>query len=280
MSILPGRFRCSAIRSFATLLCLFGGSMAPLAAQTIPAVWTSFDPSGFTATGTLGPLTVSATQVMSSAADTADLSGADYFAAPLGAAQGIVEYEEQSDFSVTFNRPVKGLMVYLAGWRPHTYTFSRPFKILSGLSGATVVGNNLTTPAGFTSGIVQLEETVTSVSVNNPTGSASRQGLTLAVVKERTAVGLNPINTRVRRPVLRLSGTASATFGVKRVLMKVGRKGWRPTRLSNLGESWRKVLRPKPGITRVKFQAIGFDGSKSPHREIRVGRKRNRIMVF
>lgn len=258
------------IASFLALLC---GAVLPLSAQTIPAVWTGFDPVGSTATGTLGPLSVSATQVRSAATGTADLSWADYAAARLSVAQGVLDYEQQSDFAIRLNHPVKGLMLYLVAWRPSTYTFSKPFTRLSGLTGATITGNTLTTAAGFTEGILQFSEPLSSFSVSTPSGNVSRQDLTLGVNKERTQVGIGQYDARTNRSSVFLRGSASATFGVRKVLVKNGRKAPRSARLSKQGQEWRFRVALNYGTNRIRIQAIGFDGSKSKHRVIRISRK-------
>lgn len=253
---------------------------SPLPARTIPAVWSVFDPAGGTASGTLGPLRVTASQALSASPLAADLTGTDFSAAPLGVSQGLVEYQEQSDFRIALNRPVDGLMLYLVGWRAHTYTFNRPFTILSGLGGATVAGNTLTTPVGFTSGIIRFDDPVSTFAVDNPAGSASRQDLTLAVIKERTLVSLDRDRSRSGAASITLRGSASATFSVKRVLVKAGRKAPRPARLSNGGRNWRFRLRPEQGLTRVRYQAFGFDGSKSAAGHVRIGKVLGRISLL
>jgi hypothetical protein len=253
---------------------------SPLSARTIPASWSDFDPAGGAASGTLGPLRVTASQALSASPLAADLTGTDFSAAPLGVSQGLVEYEEQSDFRIALNRPVDGLMLYLVGWRSRTYTFSRPFTILSGLGGVSVSGNSLTTPVGFTSGIIRFDDPVSSFVVNNPAGSASRQDLTLAVIKERTLVSLDRDRSLSSGASITLRGSASATFSVKRVLVRAGHKAPRAARLSNGGRNWRFRLRPEQGLTRVRYQAVGFDGSKSVAGHVRVGKVLGRISLL
>jgi hypothetical protein len=121
-----------------------------------------------------------------------DLSGSDFAAAPLSAAEELLEYDTGADWTATLSEPVEGLLVYTKFWRgsdagvdPVTYRFDSPFTILSGLREARVSedGTLLTLPAaGFHDGIVFVPGPLESLSVEGDEPTDVAQNMTFAVV--------------------------------------------------------------------------------------------------
>lgn len=134
----------------------------------------------------------------------------DFAAAPLPPGTQMVQYAENSNWTATFAQPVNNLLLYVIGWRgqqsfdpddPSTYTFDRPFTVLSGLEDVSVSGNTLTIPDtggsnGYHSGIIQFSGPVTSISVvaDIPMNGGHGQVLTFATdaaaVPEPSTIGL------------------------------------------------------------------------------------------
>ena len=129
-----------------------------------------------------------------------------FSAAPLASAEAI-EYGAANDWTATFSQPVNDLVLYVDLWRgsfvgtpePSTsYTFNRPFVVLSGLEGGSVSGNTLTLPSptgnNFHNGVIQFPGAISSLSVDAipPAGviGGSGQILTFAVVPEPGTMAL------------------------------------------------------------------------------------------
>lgn len=170
-----------------TLLILTCGQSA--VASVVAADWSS------TAGGVLNGVGFSVTGVPGSffgIRDDFEFSGPN-FSEPLPLGTEFLEYSSNMDYTITFDSPIDGLLLYGLGWRgntthldddPSTYTFSESFSILSGFTTATVVGNTMTIDDEFS----QLEFGI--LSVNGPISSLSvmagglnadyGQGLTIA----------------------------------------------------------------------------------------------------
>jgi hypothetical protein len=110
-------------------------------------------------------------------------SGPDFSAAPVGPARAL-SYGPASDWTVTFDSPVTGLLLIVDVWRGNyreivvdptsTYTFNQPFSVASGLSGASILGNTLSLPdrgdqASFYNGVLFFPGTFSSLSVDATT---------------------------------------------------------------------------------------------------------------
>lgn len=117
-----------------------------------------------------------------------DLSAADFAAAPLSSSQETLHYAVSSDWTATFGEEVGNLKLYIGVWRgvqggedPVTYAFDAPFTVLSGLGGASIVGNTISMPASqYHDGIIEFAGPLTSLSVasNAPLENASQQAMT------------------------------------------------------------------------------------------------------
>ncbi len=154
--------------------------------------------------GDLDGTAVTMSSVASPAIFTADLTGADYSAAPLSATTESASYDALSDWTVTFSDPIADLLLYAVFWRgvaggsssPITYTFDQSFTVLSGLGGAVVSSNMLSVPnTGFHNGILHFAGPVSSLSLRTNSDSFSNQAVTFAVeadeaVPEPGAIGL------------------------------------------------------------------------------------------
>jgi len=146
--------------------------------------------------GAIGPVSVTMSNISTPFDDILtyhNLSNSNFSAAPLPAGSETIEYAENSNWTATFGAPVEGLLLYLASWRgnqttgidaPSTYTFDRPFTILSGLQGVAKTGNTLTISesVAYAFGIVQFSGSVSSLSVvaNIPLNDRNAQALTFA----------------------------------------------------------------------------------------------------
>ncbi|MGK7879038.1 MAG: PEP-CTERM sorting domain-containing protein [Crocosphaera sp.] len=159
------------------------GASAPVMAAAIGVDWTT------PTTGDLNGTTVTLSNFSFPSISTSDLSGSDYSAAPLSSSQEIIVYDANSDWTATFSNPVSDLLLYPRFWRPTggdispvTYEFDQSFTILSGLTGATVVGNTLSLPtSGFSDGVIQFSGPISSLTVNTSSTSFSGQSLTFGV---------------------------------------------------------------------------------------------------
>lgn len=124
----------------------------------------------------------------------ADLSGANYSAAPLSASVETVDYDTSSNWSFAVSQPAQSILLYTVNWRggeggvdPVTYDFDSPFMILSGLEGATVENDDkrlVLAADAFYSGILQFVGPISSVAVDVNSISTSPQTMTFAVVPE------------------------------------------------------------------------------------------------
>ncbi len=171
------------------------GSSVPAMAQFIGTDWTT------PTTGDLNGTTVTLSNFNSPNIQTFDLSGSDYSAAPLSSSQEFIGYNVNSDWTATFSNPVSDLLLYPVFWRgnaaggpdPVTYEFDQAFTILSGLAGATVVGNTLSAPQNaFYNGVIQFSGPVSSLTVNTSATGSSQQGLTFGVDTTPTATTPEP----------------------------------------------------------------------------------------
>ncbi|MGB1243420.1 MAG: hypothetical protein ACPG49_12910, partial [Chitinophagales bacterium] len=107
-----------------------------------------------------------------------DLSGSDYSAAPLSNNQEVVNYDDDTDWTLNFSAPVYNLRIYIVFWR------TASDGIFSESSGTLLSGTNLILNGGDTvdatqygNGIVEFSGPITSLSFDssntNPFGGAS-----------------------------------------------------------------------------------------------------------
>jgi hypothetical protein len=242
-------------------------------AQTISSSWTSASQAGGSGAGTLGPLSVGATGVTDATLDTQDMTEVSFSAFPLAAAQPVLSFDQEANFQITFSQPVTGLMLYVGFWRIDTYTLNEDFTVLSGLAGTTKTGNSFATTNAFTSGIIRFNRPVKVLSGSALAGSGASQNLTFAVVKQPTLASVKG-EDRVETNgfSVTLKGDCSATFSVKRVLIKNGSSRPKPAKLIKQGLGWRARVRLEPGTNRLKITALGFDNSKSKPAKVTVVR--------
>lgn len=141
-------------------------------------------------TGTLNTTTVTLTNIGVSTIFQLDLSGPDFSAAPLSSSQEIIGYPANNSWTANFSSSVSNLLFYPFSFRgsgsggpnPTTYTFNQSFTILSGLTGASVVGNTLILPQTVLfNGVIQFNSPVSSLSVTTSATSLSQQGFTFGV---------------------------------------------------------------------------------------------------
>ncbi|MGK7885544.1 MAG: PEP-CTERM sorting domain-containing protein [Crocosphaera sp.] len=160
------------------------GTSAPAIAAAIGVDW------GTPTIGELNGSPVFLSNINDPVIATLDLSGSDFSAAPLSSSQETIAYGVNSDWTATFSDPVSDLLLYPVFWRgsgaggpdPVTYEFNQPFTILSGLTGATVVGNTLSVPqSGTFSGVIQFTGPVNSLTVNTSATGLTGQVLTFGV---------------------------------------------------------------------------------------------------
>ena len=100
-----------------------------------------------------------------------------------------VSYRAADEFTITFETAISDLSLYLAGWRSPTkagyssYTVSEDFTINDAFDG-TVSGNQITTEAGFTNGILSFSGPITTITVTHAYDEGaiheSSQSMTLA----------------------------------------------------------------------------------------------------
>ena len=144
--------------------------------------------------GTAGPLDATLVSIASPLISNANLSGADFSAAPASASAEAIDYATGSNWNFTFSLQAGSILLYAVGWRgieggadPVTYDFDAPFTILSGLEGASVENGDtrLVLPAdAFYSGILQFAGPRDGVSVGVNTITGSQQTMTFAAVPE------------------------------------------------------------------------------------------------
>jgi hypothetical protein len=121
-----------------------------------------------------------------------DLTGPDYAAYPGSSAEQWFAYPGNSTWTLTLSAPTE-VILYTYYWRgigydvsPNTgiYQFDNSFSIASGLSEATIAGNDLQLGANWGSGIVAFNGPLTSLTGNSfePIPISGEQGLAFAVV--------------------------------------------------------------------------------------------------
>jgi hypothetical protein len=179
-----------------------------IAAPVVPTNWST------PTTGTIGgvSLTMQGVDGPFLAILTRSYTSSDYSAAPLSNVTAI-SYGASDSWTATFSGPLSDLLVYADLWRgaytsnpdpPTHYTFSRPFTILSGLSGASISANTLTLPdtrngiKTFYNGIIRFSGPITSLSVVSDGLNESGQILTFATtVPEPSSLALAAISGAV-----------------------------------------------------------------------------------
>ncbi len=124
----------------------------------------------------------------------ADLSGANFSAAPLSASAETIGYGTSSDWNFALSQRAESILVYAVGWRgieggvdPVSYDFDSVFTILSGFEGAVVenAGKRLVLAAdAFYSGILQFGGPISSVTLDVNSIASSQQAMTFALVPE------------------------------------------------------------------------------------------------
>ena len=133
----------------------------PVALAQSAAVWNSsnsgtIDGADFTVTG------MKAASIINSNMSTAD------YAPPLSDNQQTVSYRSNSEWTITFDRPVRNLRLYIDGWRNGeggntSGTFSEMANQLSG-SNFTVTGMGIDVTDNFAFGVVEITEEVSVLS--------------------------------------------------------------------------------------------------------------------
>lgn len=149
----------------ALLLCVF--ISIPVFAQTTP-VWNS------ATSGTLDDVNFTITGLNGSRLGTSDLSGSDFSFAPLSSNQTILGCESRSDWTITFDSPIKDFRLYIRSWRNGSGgntsgTLSQSGTKLSG-SNFNVTGTNISVTSNFGAGIIEIVGEVTSLSYNASSG--------------------------------------------------------------------------------------------------------------
>jgi len=252
-------------------------SLNGLLADAVDASWTSRDAITKTANATLGPAAISVTNITNPSIGTADFSTVEYSAAPLPAGSSALgNYAVGSNYTATFSLPVSGLLIYAQFWNgnvggtsPITYTFSQPFEILSGFGAATVIGNTLSLPA-FQSGIIRFKNPVSTLSVAMNTSNTGGQIMSFGVVPKTATIavtGTSKPKTKAKAYTLR--GTADATYGIKSVTLKVGKKTLKAKGTAN----WSCRVKLAGKKTKVLIQAIANSGEKTAISRVTITKK-------
>lgn len=141
--------------------------------------------------GTMNGITVTFSNIINPVIATWDFSGSDFSAAPLSASTECIDYSFNSDWTAAFSEDVSQLRLYMLLWRglgatinPVTYTFDKPFTILSGLAGVTVNGNTLSIPNDiWGSGIIEFDGKISGITVESNATTDSRQLMTFSYSK-------------------------------------------------------------------------------------------------
>ena len=151
------------------------GVSCGIAMAVTPADWSSI--SSATLAGS--SITMSGTSSGSIVVDEFPFGTAAFAGLPLPPGTELLEYSSADNWTATFSPPIDGAYLYLDAWRgqqtaapepPATYTFDRPFTVVTGLAGATVGANSLTLPEtggdlGFHSGAIFFSGTISSLSI-------------------------------------------------------------------------------------------------------------------
>lgn len=256
------------------------------AASAVDATWTAKDTTLKIANATLGPSAISITNITNPSIGTADFSTAEYSAAPLPAgSSALSNYAVGSNYTATFSLPVTGLLIYAQFWNgnvggitPIKYTFSQPFEILSGFDQATVTGKTLSLPA-FKSGILRFPGPISTLSVSMNTSNTGGQIMSFGVVPISTTLKVDgPAKPATKKNRYTLTGTASATYGIKSVKIKVGNGSFVPVTGT---AKWRysvKLAKPagkkKKTQTKVQIQATSNENVVSTIKRVVITRRK------
>lgn len=154
---------------------VFIGISSEAAVAVTPADWSSV--SSATLDGSM--ITMSGVSFGSIVVDQYPFGTAEFAGLPLPPNSEMLEYSSGDSWTATFSPPIDGVYLYLDLWRgeqtegpdpPATYTFDRPFTVVTGLSGATVGTDFVTLPetggiSGFHSGAIFFSGSISSLSV-------------------------------------------------------------------------------------------------------------------
>jgi hypothetical protein len=251
---------------------------ASIQAAAVGATWTSRDTTAKTITGMLGPAAISITNISAPSISSAgnDFSGANYSAAPLSSSgPAISNYEVGSNYTVTFSLPVSGLMIYGMNWRgnaatPYIYTFNHPVAIISAFDTSTASGNALTISSSFDDGIIRFSEPVKTLTVKMNTSSTGGQIMTFGVVPiTPTATLKGSAKPKTKAKFYTLRGTADATYGIKTVTIKVGKKNFKARGTA----TWSYRVKLTGKRTKVHIQATSNTGEKTAIKRVTITQK-------
>ena len=182
--------RTSSIRSGNTLR-LLASLLASLALGTaanaqIGAVYATPQ------TGVIGDHAIALSGMSPPFVRTCTFSNSDFQGAPIGV-QDCLIYSAHDNWEAAFTPAIRGLLWYgqltrglsgSIGGVPTDYTFSHPFTILSGYSGATVVGNTLSLPTGsFHSGVLHFAGEISTLTCTTTCTEPNRQNCTFGQLK-------------------------------------------------------------------------------------------------
>jgi hypothetical protein len=191
-----------------------------VAAFLIPSITLAQDPAVWTTptSGTLGGSSFVMSGTMSpSIAASVDFSGPDFSAGPLGIVDGL-NYASADTWTVTFTPAAQSPRVYGRFWRGTqgtgvgvVYNFSQAPVLLSGFSGATLMGTTLDCPDGvFYDGILEFSGLVSSITISSDALCCSLQTLTFGV---ESSIGVNycisTINSTAAASTISASGSGS-----------------------------------------------------------------------
>ena len=195
----------ASLTTFTTVVMLSVAAGSAIAGPIVPANWSTLT------SGTIAGVNITMQGLSSpvQAIVTRSYTSLDYSAAPVSNVTAIM-YGASNSWSATFGSPLPNLLLYVDLWRgsyttfnfdPTTnYTFSLPFTVLSGLSGASISGNTLTLPDtipgnSFYDGIIEFSGPITSLSVISNGENQSGQNLTFATsVPEPSTLALASIS--------------------------------------------------------------------------------------
>lgn len=126
----------------------------------IGAIWDASATSG-----TLDGISFTVTGFGNPALNNADLSSSDYSAAPLNSNQQLISYANESNWTITFDSPIKNLRLYISSWRRGSGVNSSGTLSTNGtkLSGSkfTLTCTEVDVSTSYANGIVEFAEDIT-----------------------------------------------------------------------------------------------------------------------
>lgn len=149
------------------LLIIFVLSMTTKSFSQVGAIYNT------STTGTLSGTSFTLSGFNGSFIQNYDLSTSSYSSAPLSSSHPSIDYENNSNWSITFDTPIENLKLYCKFWRNTEVSFNHSFTILSGSTNLQNPSGNQLNTVQFANGVIEFSNPITTLSLTTISGGAS-----------------------------------------------------------------------------------------------------------